>query len=92
MSVEAIDFLAPTAVGPTPPGEFRKIRPVDETEQDRALRRVADAVHRLNLAIIKTVESGLSVELTRVSRYHNGSGSWGDQMVPMVRDTPRNGR
>ena len=89
MSAEAIDFLAPTAAEPTPPGEFRKVRPVDETEQDRALRRVADAVHRLNLAVIRAVESGMSVELVRVSRYHNGAGSWGDQMVPTVRDAPR---
>lgn len=89
MSVDLTEreFLAPTAAEPSPPGEFRKVRPADETEQDKALRRMADSVHRLNLAVVRAVESGLSIELVRVSRYHNGSGEWGDQMVPMVRAT-----
>lgn len=88
MSLDVDDFMAPSAVEPTPPGEFRRVRPTDETEQDKALRRVADAVHRLNQTVIRAVEAGLSVEMVRVSRYHNGSGSWGDQMVPTVRGAP----
>lgn len=86
MSAELVDFMSPSPVPPSPHGEFRKVHPVDETEQDKALRRMADAVHRLNLAVIRAVEAGLSVELVRTSRFHDGQGSWGDQMVPMVRE------
>ena len=31
------------------------------------------------------VKAGVSVELVRVSRFHDGSGTWGDQMIPLVR-------
>ena len=65
------------------------LRPVPgarETEQDRAIRRIADAVHRTNEAIRAAVDSGMSVELVRVSRYHEGHGNWGDQMIPVVRE------
>ena len=52
--------------------------------QDSALRMVANSLHRLNEAIVKAADSGLTVELMRASRYHAGSGSWGDQMVPII--------
>jgi hypothetical protein len=65
--------------------EFLPLVESAETEQDKALRRVADAVHRVNDAIIRAVEAGISVELVRVSRFHDGTGNWGDQMIPMVR-------
>jgi hypothetical protein len=66
--------------------EFRAVPRGDETEQDKAIRRIADAVHRTNEAIRQAVESGMSVELVRVSRYHQGPGNWGDQMIPVIRD------
>lgn len=65
--------------------EFSRLPKAPENEQQRALRRMADAVHHLNLAVTRAVESGLSVELVRASRHHDGSGNWGDQMVPLVR-------
>jgi hypothetical protein len=68
------------------PGEFRPLPDVDETERDRAVRRVADAVHRVNEAIMRAVAAGVSVELVRVSRYHDGMGNWGDQMIPTIRE------
>ena len=52
-------------------------------DRDRALHRVANAVHRMNEAIQRAV----SVELVRVARHHDGVGNWGDQMVPLVRET-----
>lgn len=68
-----------------PKPEFSRLSKPSESEQDRALRRMADAVHHLNLAVMRAVDSGLSVELVRGSRHHDGSGNWGDQMVPLVR-------
>jgi hypothetical protein len=69
--------------------EFRAIPRAEETEQDKAVRRVADAVHRVNEVIREAVESGISVELVRVSRYHEGRGNWGDQMIPLIREKPQ---
>ena len=52
--------------------------------QDSALRMVANSSHRLNEAIVRAADAGITVELMRASRYHGGTGSWGDQMVPIV--------
>ena len=52
--------------------------------QDSSLRMVANSLHRLNEAIVKAADSGLTVELMRACRYHAGSGSWGEQMVPII--------
>jgi len=52
--------------------------------QDKALRMVAENLHRLNYAVIKAVESGLSVELMRASRFHDEAGGWGDQLIPII--------
>lgn len=49
------------------------------------IRRVADTVHRLNEQIEFAVRAGVTIELMRVSRCHNGSGQWGDQMAPIIR-------
>jgi len=40
----------------------------------------------MNDAIIRAVDAGVSVELVRVSRYHDGRGNWGDQAVPTIRE------
>ncbi len=66
--------------------EFKAVPAQDITERDRAINRVADAVHRMNEAVQRAVSSGISVELVRVSRHHDGAGSWGDQMIPLVRE------
>ena len=67
-------------------GEFRPLPDTNETESDRAIRRVADAVHRMNETVIRAVDAGVSVELVRVSRYHDERGNWGDQVIPMIRE------
>ncbi len=66
--------------------EFKAVTPPDLSAQDRAINRVADAVHRVNDAIQRAVAVGISVELKRASRLHDGTGNWGDQMVPLVRE------
>lgn len=66
--------------------DFKAVTPPELSERDRAINRVADAVHRVNEAIQKAVAAGISVELVRVSRHHNGAGAWGDQMIPLVRE------
>lgn len=65
---------------------FRRLPVADEPAHERAVRRVAEAVHRMNEAVLRAVEAGVSVELVRVSRHHDGSGNWGDQMIPMIRE------
>lgn len=67
---------------------FRRLPVADEPTGERAVRRVAEAVHRMNEAVLRAVEAGVSVELVRVSRHHDGSGNWGDQMIPMIREAP----
>jgi hypothetical protein len=52
-----------------------------ETEQEIALRSVAEAVDRVNEAILYAVDAGVSVELVRSSRCHDGRRNWGDQMT-----------
>lgn len=66
--------------------EFTRIERPETDAQTRAIHRVADAVHRMNEAVQRAVSEGISVELVRVSRYHNGAGAWGDQIVPTIRD------
>jgi hypothetical protein len=70
----------------TQSGEFRPLPDANEDERERAIRRVADAVHRMNEAIIRAVDQGVSVELVRVSRHHDGKGNWGDQAIPTIRE------
>lgn len=66
--------------------EFTRVERPETDAQTRAIHRVADAVHRLNEAVQRAVNSGVSVELVRVSRHHSGGGAWGDQVVPTVRE------
>jgi hypothetical protein len=55
------------------------------SDEQRAIDRVAEASHRLNEAVRRAIEAGYSVELVRTSRHHDGTGNWGDQIVPTVR-------
>ena len=71
--------------------EFKPVAPPDLSDKDRAINRVADTVHRVNEAIQRAVAAGVSVELVRVSRHHDGSGNWGDQMIPLVREPSKTG-
>lgn len=65
--------------------DFKIVPKPELPPQDRAINRVAEAVHRLNETIQRSVDAGISIELVRVSRFHDGAGNWGDQMVPLVR-------
>ncbi|MFN6976520.1 MAG: hypothetical protein ACK4OP_00205 [Gemmobacter sp.] len=58
-------------------------------EQDRAIQRVAEATHRLNESVQRAVAAGVTVEIVRVARHHDGAGHWGDQVVPTVRNTTK---
>ncbi len=53
-------------------------------DQQAAIRTLANDLHRLNHAIMKAVEAGVSVELVRSARHHGGDGHWGDLMIPVV--------
>ena len=53
-------------------------------DQQTAIRMLANELHRLNQAVVKAVDSGLSVELQRTARHHSDGGYWGDLLVPIV--------
>jgi len=55
-----------------------------EESQEMAIRQVANALHRLNDAVIGAVGKGVTVELMRASRYHDEEGAWGDMLVPII--------
>ena len=53
-------------------------------DQEMAIRQLANDLHRLNHAVMKAVDAGVSVELVRSARHHGGKGNWGDMMVPVI--------
>ncbi len=74
-----------------PQGEFRSLTNSSDMEAERAVGSVADAIHLATDSILRAVDAGVLVELIRVSRYHDGRGNWGDQVVPTVREGKREG-
>ena len=52
-------------------------------EQGKAIRALADDLHRLNQSVMRVVDSGVSVEILRTARHH-ADGHWGDMVVPVV--------
>ena len=57
---------------------------VVDVDQESAIRQLANDLHRLNHAVMRAVEAGVSVELVRSARHHGGDGNWGDMMVPVI--------
>ena len=53
-------------------------------EQDSKIRVVTNSLHRLNEAITEAVGAGLTVEIKRASRFHGGTGDWGDQIYLVI--------
>jgi hypothetical protein len=53
-------------------------------DQTAAIRALGNDLHRLNQAVVRCVEAGLSVELARTARHHAEGGYWGDLLVPVV--------
>ena len=54
------------------------------TDQQAAIRILANDLDRLNQAVMQAVEAGVSVELVRSARHHGGNGNWGDLLIPVV--------
>jgi hypothetical protein len=54
------------------------------TDQQAAIRILANDLHRLNQAVMQAVDAGVSVELVRSARHHGGNGNWGDLLNPVV--------
>jgi hypothetical protein len=54
------------------------------SDQQAIIRMLANDLHRLNHAVMKAVEAGVSVELVRSARHHGGDGHWGDLMIPVI--------
>ena len=53
-------------------------------EQSAAIRMLGNELHRLNQAVVRCVEQGLSVEIQRTARHHSEDGHYGDLVVPIV--------
>ncbi|WP_274630050.1 hypothetical protein [Arvimicrobium flavum] len=53
-------------------------------DQQAVIRMVANDLHRLNQAVMKAVDAGVSVELVRSARHHGGNGNWGDLLIPVI--------
>ena len=65
--------------------EIKNMEPSDKgDETDAAIRMLANDLHRLNHSVTRAVNAGVSVELIRTSRHHNGDGNWGDLLVPVI--------
>lgn len=67
--------------------EIKAIEPTEEQKSDQteqAIRMLANDLHRLNQSVARAVDAGVSVELIRSSRHHNGTGNWGDLLVPVI--------
>ncbi len=64
-------------------GDDSKKQDIREEKQGVAIRRVANALHRLNEAVIGAVHAGVTVELMRASKYDTDD-AWGDMMVPII--------
>ncbi|MEJ5080788.1 MULTISPECIES: SMc00767 family acetate metabolism repressor [unclassified Ochrobactrum] len=54
------------------------------TDQQSAIRMLANDLHRLNQSVMNAVEAGVSVELVRSARHHGGEGNWGDLLTPVI--------
>jgi len=54
------------------------------SDQQAAIRMVANDLHRLNQSVMKAVEAGMSVELVRTARHHGSNGNWGDLLIPVI--------
>jgi len=69
----------------SPNGGFEPLPPEPSSEftpeENSAIRIVAANMHRLNGSIARAVAAGMTVEITRSSRFHNETGNWGDQVV-----------
>jgi hypothetical protein len=53
-------------------------------QQQQAMLRLHEEVRRMNRALCDLVDSGVTVEFSRSARHHDGQGSWGDLMKPVV--------
>ena len=54
------------------------------SDQQSAIRMLANDLHRLNQSVMKAVDAGVCVELVRSARHHSGGGNWGDLLVPVI--------
>jgi len=51
---------------------------------EEAVRRLNEAARIMNAAISEAVNAGVSVQLVRSCRHHDGQGHWGDQVTPTI--------
>lgn len=54
------------------------------SERQSTIDEITAAIEVVNSAVLKAVDAGISVELVRTSRCHDGNGNWGDQMASFI--------
>ena len=71
---------------PKPPVKERseEMSSLMNSNEQSAIRMVANDLHRLNQSVMKAVEAGISVELIRSARHHSGDGNFGDLLTPII--------
>ena len=72
------------------PSQGFRVLSLTEPAHHEALQPVLDSIRRMNDCISAATEAGISIELIRMSRMHNGQGHWGDQIALAIRqpDSP----
>ncbi|MBL8628186.1 MAG: hypothetical protein JNM81_01060 [Rhodospirillaceae bacterium] len=55
-----------------------------DAQQTAAVDDLRAQIARMNDAVKRAVDSGLTVEITRASRHHSPQSCWGDQMIPKI--------
>lgn len=55
----------------------------DEEKRELAIRKIANAVHRLNEAVIDGVQAGITIEIMRATKYETDAAT-GDMVVPII--------
>ncbi len=55
-----------------------------DPQQIAAVDELRAQIARMNDAVKRAVDSGLTIEITRASRHHSPQYCWGDQMSPKI--------
>ncbi len=55
-----------------------------DPQQTAAVDELRTQITRMNDAVKRAVDSGLTIEITRASRHHSPQYCWGDQMSPKI--------
>jgi hypothetical protein len=55
-----------------------------DATQAEAVATLREQITKMNIAVRRAVDAGLTIELTRSSRHHSPQCVWGDQMIAKI--------